>query len=288
MINETVYLNGKLMPASEARLSPFDYGFLLGFGLFETMRCYDGRIFRLDRHLARLMKSAEALGIASKIGGFDLADACCQVLKANGLSDARIRLTISAGEGEIVPDLSTCHEITVFIVARKLAPLSAAVYERGYKVMLSAIRRNSLSPLSRHKSISWLENVLARSAARAAGADEALLLNERGFIAECSASNIFLVTDGVLRTPSLESGVLPGVTREVVLELVPTLGIATVEGQLELRELLIAEEAFLTSSIIEVMPLTQLDGRPVGDGKPGKITRRLMSAYRELVARETA
>ncbi len=287
-MDEIVYLNGKLIPASEARLSPFNYGFLIGFGLFETMRSYNGRIFRLDRHLARLMKSAEALDMASKMSGFDLADACYQVLKANGLSDARIRLTVSAGEGEIVPDLSTYREVTVFIVARKLAPLSAAVYERGYKVMLSTIRRNSLSPLSRHKSISWLENILARSQARAAGADEALLLNERGFIAECSASNVFLVTDGVLRTPTLESGVLPGVTREVVLELAQNMSLMAVVGEVELKDLLTADEAFLTSSIIEVMPLTQLDGRPVGDGKPGKITRHLMSAYRELVARETA
>lgn len=287
-MEETVYLNGKLVPASEARLSPFDYGFLLGFGLFETMRSYNGRIFRLGHHLARLMKSAEALGIALEAGGFDLAGACYQVLKANGLSDARIRLTISAGEGEIVPDLSTCHGVTVFIVARKLEPLSAVVYERGYKVMLSTVRRNSLSPLSRHKSTSWLENVLARSQARAVGADEALLLNERGFIAECSASNIFLVNGGTLRAPSIESGALPGVTREVVLELARDAGLEAIVGEVELKDLLTADEAFLTSSIIEVMPLTQLDGRPVGDGKPGKITRRLMSAYRELVARETA
>lgn len=287
-MDEVVYLNGRLIPASEARLSPFNYGFLIGFGIFETMRSYNGRIFRLDRHLARLMKSAEALDMASKMSGFDLADACYQVLKANGLSDARIRLTVSAGEGEIVPDLSTYHEVTVFIVARKLVPLSVAVYERGYKVMLSSIRRNSLSPLARHKSISWLENILARSQARAAGADEALLLNERGFVAECSASNIFLVSDEILLTPPVDSGALPGVTREVVLELAQNMGLRAVVGEVELKDLLMADEAFLTSSIIEVMPLTQLDGRPVGDGKPGKITRRLMSAYRELVARETA
>lgn len=288
MMGEVIYLNGKLISASEARLSPFDYGFLVGFGLFETLRSYNGYIFRLDRHLDRLMKSAGVLGIASKLSNIDLKGACYQILKSNGLTDARIRLTVSAGEGDIVPDPSTCREVTVFIVARGMKPLAEALYERGYRVKLSGIRRNSQSPISRHKSISWLENVLARSEARAAGADDALLLNERGFVAECSASNIFLVTDGVLRTPSLESGILRGVTREVVLELAQALGIATVEGQVELRELLAAEEAFLTSSIIEVMPLTQLDGRLIGDGKPGAITRRLMSAYRELVAKEMA
>lgn len=287
-MDEIVYFDGRLISVSEAKLSPFDYGFLVGFGLFETLRSYNGYIFRLDRHLDRLMKSADVLGIASKLSSIDLKSACYQVLKSNGLTDARIRLTVSAGEGDIVPDPSTCREVTVFIVARRIKPLAEAVYERGYKVKLSGIRRNSQSPISRHKSTSWLENVLARSEARAAGADDALFLNERGFVAECSASNIFLVTDGVLCTPSVDSGILPGVTREVVLELAQALGIATVVGRVELRELLAAEEALLTSSIIEVMPLTQLDGKLIGDGKPGAITRRLMSAYRELVARETA
>jgi branched-chain amino acid aminotransferase group I len=286
-MTEVVYLNGKLMPASEARVSPFDYGFLLGFGLFETMRAYNGHVFRLDRHLARLMRSAEALGIASRLGNFDLAEACYQVLEANGLGDARIRLTISAGEGDIVPNLDTCYGVTVFIVARKLEPLAEAVYERGYRVALSTIRRNSRSPISQHKSTSWLENVLARSAARAAGADDALLLNERGMVAECSASNIFVVHNGVLRTPTTESGALPGVTREVVLELAEAMGLGCVITDIELGELLRADEAFVTSSIIEVMPLTQVDGRNIGDGNPGPMTKRLMAAYRELVKRES-
>ncbi len=285
-MTETVYLNGRLVPAFEAKVSAFDYGFLLGFGLFETMRSYDGHIFRLESHLARLMKSAEALGMVSKLGNFDLGNACYQVLKANGLSDARIRLTVSTGEGEIVPDPATCREPTVFIVARKLAPLAGEVYQRGYHVVISSIRRNSRSPSSQHKSTSWLENVLARSEARAAGAEEAVLLNERGLVVECSASNIFLVRSGVLYTPPTESGALPGVTREVVLGLAQTLGIGFRVVDLGFEELLRAEEAFLTSSIIEVMPLTQVEGRAIGDGKPGPVTMRLMTAYRELVARE--
>lgn len=286
-MEETVYFNGRLVPASEAKVSAFDYGFLLGFGLFETMRSYDGHIFRLERHLARLMKSAEVLGMGQKLGKFDLGDACYQVLKANNLSDARIRLTVSAGVGEIVPDPATCREPTVFIVATRLVPLSDEVYQRGYRVVISSVRRNSGSPYSQHKSTSWLENVLARNEARAAGADEALLLNERGMVAECSASNIFLVRKGVLCTPPVESGVLPGVTREVVLELAQSVGISFKVMEVGLKELLRAEEAFLTSSIIEVMPLTQVEGKVIGDGKPGPVTRRLMRAYRELVTRES-
>ncbi len=285
-MEEIVYFNGRLMPASEARPSAFDYGFLLGFGLFETMRSYGGYIFRLERHLARLMKSAEVLGIAPRLGGFDLGDACYQVLRANGLGDARIRLTVSAGAGDIVPDPATCREPTVFIVARKLTPPPDAAYQRGYAVVVSSVRRNSRSLSSRHKSTSWLENVLARSEARAAGADEALLFNERGMAVECSASNIFVVRNGVLCTPPVESGALPGVTREVVLELAQGLGIRSTVTDLGFEELLRAEEAFLTSSIIEVMPLTQVEGRAIGDGRPGPTTQKLMLAYRELVMRE--
>ncbi len=285
-MEEVVYFNGRLVPVSEARLSAFDYGFLLGFGLFETLRCYGGHIFRLERHIARLMKSAEALGIAPRLGGLDLGDACYQVLKANGLGDARIRLTVSAGAGDIVPDPSTCREPTVFIVARKLTPLPDAVYQRGYRVVVSSVRRNSRSLLSQHKSTSWLENVFARSEARAAGFDEALLLNERGLVVECSASNIFAVRSGVLCTPPIESGALPGVTREVVLELAKASGIRFAVVDLGFEDLLRADEAFLTSSIIEVMPLTQVEARAIGDGRPGPVTQRLMSAFRELVTRE--
>ncbi len=286
LMEETVYFNGRLVPASEARVSAFDYGFLLGFGLFETMRSYDGHIFRLERHLARLMKSAEALGMAPRLGNFDLGDACYQVLKANNLSDARIRLTVSAGVGEIVPDPATCREPTVFIVARKLAPLSDEVYQRGYRVVISSVRRNSGSPSAKHKSTSWLENVLARTEARTAGADEALLLNERGLVVECSASNIFLVRNGALCTPPVESGALPGVTREVVLELAQSLGIGFTVAEVGFKDLFRADEVFLTSSTIEIMPLTQVEGVAIGGGKLGSVTKRLMSAYKELVVRE--
>jgi len=280
---EIVYLNGHLVPRSEAKLSPFDHGFLYGYGLFETMRAYNGRIFRLDRHLARLCRSAEILGLGSRLADFDLETACLKTLEANRLKEARLRLTVSAGEGDAIPDPSTCSSLTVFIAAKNLIPLPSEKYELGFKAVLSSVRRNSQSPLSRLKSSCYLDNILARMEAKAAGCDEAILLNERGYLAEGSVSNIFLVSKGMLTTPSLEGGILPGITREAVLEIAQALNIKTVERETELNELTEAEEAFITNSVLEIMPLTRFEGKPIGAGKAGQLTRRLMAAYTRLV-----
>src|SRR4030042_4220272 len=177
-MEEIIYLNGDLIPRSQAKLSPFNYGFLYGYGLFETMRSYSGSIFRLDRHLARLHEAAETLGIARDVTNFDLKKACHDVLKANNLAEARLRLTVTAGEGDIIPNPDSCSGITVFMVARKLVPPPAESYLRGYKAIMSSYQRNSRSPLSRLKSTSYVENVLVGRAARAGGVDEAVLLND--------------------------------------------------------------------------------------------------------------
>ena len=283
-MSEIVYLNGSLMPRSQASISALGYGFLYGFGLFETMRVYGGQVFRLDRHLSRLARSAEILGLP--IGALDIEDAVMDTIHANKLSDARIRITISIGEGGMVPDPSTCSKPTVLILAEDYKPYPEPVYQKGFRVVVSSIRRNSQSPLSRLKSANYLESILARQEARAAGVDEALCLNEKGLLAEASMSNIFLVTDGILRTPGQESGILPGITRGTILQLAPQLGINTLEHDIRLDELFHAQEAFLTNSLIEVMPLTEIDGKPIGSGRPGSLTKRLMVAYKELVLTE--
>jgi len=283
MMTEIIYFNGHLVPRAEAKLSPFDHGFLYGYGLFETMRAYEGHIFRLDRHLTRLRCSAESLGLRAKLDAFDLENACVETLQANKLKDARLRLTITAGEGDMTPDLNTCSNLTVLVAAKNFVPLPPEKYEQGFKAVLSFLRRDSQSPLSRLKCTCYVSNILARMEAKAAGCDEAIMLNELDYIAEGSTANIFLVSKGELSTPSLESGILPGITREAVLEIARDLNIKTVERQVELRELSRAEEAFVTNSIIEVMPLTWLNGEPIGTGKPGKLTRNLMAAYKELV-----
>ena len=280
---EIIYLNGRLIPSSEAKLSPFDHGFLYGYGLFETMRAYNGYLFRLDRHLTRLRRSAEMLGLASRLASFDLESACLETLQANNLKDARLRLTVTAGEGDMIPDPGTCPDPTVLVSAKNLVPLPPQKYELGFKAVLSSIRRNSQSPLSRLKSSCYLDNILARTEAKAAGVDEAILLNEQGYLAEGSTSNIFLVNKGMLITPCLESGVLPGITREAVLEIAKAFIIKIMERQIELKELIEAEEAFITNSILEIMPLTWFGGKSVGTGKPGQMTKSLMTAYKEFV-----
>jgi len=282
-VAEIIYLNGRLISRSKAKLSPFDHGFLYGYGLFETMRAYQGHIFRFDRHLARLHHSAERIGLANRLAAFDLEAACIKTLDANKVKDARLRLTVSAGEGDMTPDPNTCSTPTVLVTAQNLIPLPLEKYESGFKAILSPLRRNSQSPLSRLKSTCYVENIFARMAARAAGYDEAILLNEQGYLAEGSTSNIFLASNEELITPSLESGVLPGITREAVLEIARASNIKTMERPVELKELIEAEEAFITNSILELMPLTTFEGKPIGTGKPGQLTKKLIADYKELV-----
>jgi branched-chain amino acid aminotransferase len=283
-MSQFVYLNGSLIPLSQANVSALDYGFLFGFGLFETMRSYNGWVFRLDRHLSRLTNSAEALGLFLKAP--ELKDAVMDTIQANELGDARIRITVSPGEGGMTPDPGTCMKPTILVMAEHYQPYPSKVYRKGFSVVISSIRRNSLSPLSRLKSTSYLESILIKQEARAAGVDEALCLNEKGFLAEAGMSNIFLVSGGTLKTPGLESGILPGITREAVLELASQMDISALEQEISPDELFQAEEIFLTNSLIEVMPLTEIDKLPVASGKPGPVTRRLMAAYKRLVLTE--
>ena len=281
-MEQIVYLNGSLVPRSQAKISPFDLGFLYGYGLFETMRAYSGRIFRFEKHLERLSQSAKLLGLP--LNAFGLKKACHETLKANKLKDARIRLTVSIGEGETTPDLPKHPKPTVLVTAARYVPLSDEAYHKGYKAVVSTIDRDSQSLLSRLKSANYLNNILARREARAAGADEAILLNERGFLCEGSTSNIFLVSQGEVITPNEESGCLPGVTRQTVIELGRDLGIKLAQREVSLEELLHADEAFLTNSIMELMPLAEVNDRRIGRGK---VTERLMQAYKEAVVKET-
>jgi branched-chain amino acid aminotransferase len=283
-MSEMVYLNGSLVPREDARIMALDYGFLYGYGLFETMRAYGGKVFRLEQHLERLTGSAEKLGI--KVDKSVLKDAVVDTIKANGLSDARIRLTVSVGEGSMVPDPASCDSPTVLVVAGGYRPLPEEVYEKGFRAIVSSVRRKSQSPISAMKSLNYLESMLARREARAAGVDEAICLNEKGMLAEASMSNVFLVAGGILKTPAIECGVLPGITRQAVLELAGKLKIPILEDDITLDELIKAEETFLTNSVIEIMPLTGVDGKLIGMGEPGQVTQRLMFAYKEMVERE--
>jgi branched-chain amino acid aminotransferase len=287
---EIVYINGSLVPRSEARISVSDHGFLYGYGLFETMRAYDGTIFLLERHLERLRKSAKSIGI--KLAGIDLSQACRDTLEANGLQSVRIRLTITNGDSDAFPWQETNSQPTVVITAREYQPFSKQVYSRGFKAGVSSFIRSRCSSLSGIKSTNYLVNVLARHEATLNGLDEALLLNEDGYLTEGSTSNIFFVKSSGLVTPPLASGILPGITRDMVIEIVGTLGISVAEDNITLADLPQFQEAFLTASTMEIMPLVMIKGQDgkenmVGSGEPGETTKRLMAAYKERVAKET-
>ena len=282
-MGELVYINGELVSRAEARISAFDRGYLYGYGLFETMRSYNGRVFALDRHLARLMRSARQLALDTALDLTELERGVYRTLEANDLSDARIRLTVTAGEGERGLSLPSGGSLTIVIVAEGLVLPTPQAYEKGLRAVVVSTRRNSQSALSGIKSIGYLDSLIARHEAAAASADEAILLNDRGLVAECSTSNIFLVYKRRLLTPSVKCGILPGITREVVLELANELKIPAVEAEIRLDDLYKASEAFVTSSIIEIMPIAEVDGKSIGSGKPGEVTKRLTAAYRQLV-----
>ncbi len=289
---EIVYLNGSFVARSEALVSVYDHGFLYGYGIFETMRAYKGRIFLLERHIERLLEAAAELKIDTGLTAAGLKEACRATLTANGLKEARLRLTVSRGEAGPFPGVG--KKSTIVITASSYSPPPPPKYESGFRAALAAYPRLSQPPLYKLKATSYLANILARLDAEAAGLDEAIFLNECGHLTEGSASNIFLVRpSGGLATPSPDSGLLPGVTRRTVLELADAMRIASAEGQVRVADLEHFSEAFLTNSTMEIMPLVSVrdnEGKTIaiGSGKPGPITRRLMVAYKEMVVRETS
>jgi branched-chain amino acid aminotransferase group I len=291
-MEEIVYLNGSLVPRSMARISVFDHGFLYGYGLFETMRAYNGKIFFLERHIKRLSGSAEVIGLGQKLAGIDLGKACRDTLEANKLREARVRLTVTNGESDALPWIDTGGKPTVVVTARPYTPFSAEKYGEGFRVGIASVRRCRQSVVASMKSVNYLASVMARMEAAGHGLDEALLLNDDGYIAEGGGCNVFFVRDSRLVTPALNSGILPGVTREVVMELAASLGIETSQGTVGIGVIRKCDEAFVTNAVIEIMPVTEVrdesgNSVSIGGGKPGKVTRQLIEAYRERVERET-
>jgi len=279
-----VYLNGKVLEESAAALSPHERGFLYGDGLFETMRAYSGRIFRLGEHLARLRASAEFLRLRVPSTDAEIGDAIAGLIKADACPDAYARLTLTRGAAGRGMRLEPPDAPTLLIVVRPLQPYPADHYRHGLKLIISAYRQSSHNPLARHKTLNYLLYLLARQEATDAGANGALLLNELGQVTEESAANIFLVRDGGLVTPPAHCGLLPGIARGVVMKLAKGEGIAVEERPVAAGELFDAEELFLTNSLMEVMPVRHLDRRPLARKAPGPVTLRMMEAYRAATA----
>jgi branched-chain amino acid aminotransferase len=273
-----VWLNGALVDGESGCVSPSDHGLLVGDGVFETLRCYAGVPFALDDHLARLETGARGLQLEPPARD-ELARAAHEVIEANGLADARMRITLTSGAGP--PGLARGErEPTVLMAALPLTPWPPTA-----TAAVSRWRRDEEDPLTGIKTVSLVGSVMALAEARAQGASEAIVLNRRGDVCEATTANVFCVRDANVETPSLRSGCLAGITRERVLALCADLGIGGVEAELPASALAEADELFLTSSTREVQPLVEIDGRPVGDGSPGEVTTRLALAYSDMVER---
>jgi branched-chain amino acid aminotransferase len=281
-------VDGRVSPAEQATVSVLDNGFTFGDSVYETLRTYASRPFHLDRHLDRLRASAGRLGIAIPQHDAELARRVDAVLERAANAESYIRLVVSRGVGEVSYRLDRVHGPTVVVLVKPHEPPAAACYELGVEATLSSFRRNHPAALDPAiKSCNLLNNLLAAREAQARGAFEPILLNQAGELAEGGSSNLFLVRSGRLLTPPLSAGILPGITRAVVLELARALDIASDERTLLPDELFGADEAFITSSLKETLPLRAVDGRPIGPGKPGPITQRLLAAFREYAPRHS-
>jgi branched-chain amino acid aminotransferase len=278
-------IDGRVVPLEEAQVSVGDNGFVFGDSVYETVRTYAGRPFALGRHLRRLRRSASRLGIGLPLDDPLLGARLDALLERARNPESYVRIILSRGVGDFSYRFERVKGPTLVMVVKPLDPFPASHYERGVPVAVADTRRNSPRALDPAiKSSNLLNNILATREAQSRGAFEAILLNERDELAEGAGSNLFLVRGGVALTPPLSAGLLPGITRELVLELAPRTGIEAREETLRLEDLLSVEEAFLTSTLKEILPITSVDGRPVGAGVPGLVTLRLLRAYRELVA----
>ena len=280
-------VNGEISPAEQARISVLDNGFTFGDGVYETLRTYGGRQFHLDRHLGRLRGSAGMLGIAIPKDDGALASDLDRLLERAANPESYIRIIVSRGVGEISYRFDRVKGPTVVMAARAYEPFPDAQYRDGIAAIISSLRRNSPRALDpAMKSCNLINNILAVREAQAKGAGEPIMLNEAGEVAEGASSNVFLVERGTLVTPPLEAGILPGVTRELVLEIARAEGIPVREETVDVERLLGADEAFITSTLKEVMPVSSIDGRKIGKGKAGPLTARLLEAYRRHARRQ--
>lgn len=281
-----VYVNGRISSRDDAKVSVYDHGYLYGDGVFEGIRVYDGRIFKLEEHLDRLYDSARHILLEIPLSRDAMRDAIIGTVRHSGLRDAYIRPVVSRGTGDLGIDPRKCPEPTVVIIVDTIRLYPKESYEKGLKVVTASVRRPSPDALNgRIKSLNYLNNILARIEANQAGVDEALMLTPDGYVCECSADNIFLVTDGRVWTPASHLGLLSGVTRGVVLDLAREVGIPAEERIFTLHDVFVADECFLTGTGAEVAPVVEVDGRMIGDGRPGPVTGRLNAAFRDLARR---
>lgn len=283
-MNQQIYINGEYFSKDEAKISVYDHGLLYGDGIFEGMRIYSGKVFRLHEHLLRLWESATAISLQIPIGIDDLTNDVNEAVKRNGLEEGYIRLIVTRGAGALGLDPFQCANPQIIIIVDKITLYPKALYENGLELVTASTIRNHPAALSpRIKSLNYLNNVLAKMEGLKAGCKEALMLNHQGQVAECTGDNVFIVKAGQLITPPKEAGILEGITRNAVIDLAKEAEIKTIESPLTRHDLFVADECFLTGSAAEVIPVVTLDGRTIGTGSPGPITKQLNDAFRDLV-----
>ena len=279
----TIYCNGEFVPEAEAKVSIFDHGFLYGDGIFEGIRAYHGRVFRLGQHLTRLYESAKSIHLQIPLSVAEMEEVVLETLRRNGLCDAYIRLIVSRGKGDLGLDPNKCPQAGIYCIADQIKLFPPIMYEQGLEVRTVAVRRNNPDSLNpRIKSLNYLNNILAKIEANLAGVPEAVMLNQEGYVAEGTGDNIFIYRNGVLQTPPVYAGILEGITRNAVLESAKRLGIDAREELFTRHDLYTADECFLTGTAAELIPVVQVDGRIIGTGKPGKIFQQLLAAFRAL------
>jgi len=280
------YINGKLYDKADAKISVYDHGLLYGDGVFEGLRVYGGKVFRLREHVERLYDSARSIALEIPLTPKQMAEAVEATVKANAKQEGYIRLVVTRGAGSLGLDPRKTSDPQVIIIVDDIVMYPQELYENGMEIVTAATIRNHPNALNpRIKSLNYLNNIMAKVEGVRAGCHEALMLNHKGEVAECTGDNIFLVKHGVLKTPPPDAGILEGVTRNAVMELAQAAGIPVQEPALTRHDVYTADECFLTGTAAEVIPIVKVDGRPIGTGKPEPITRQLREAFHQLTRR---
>ncbi|AKB23757.1 Branched-chain amino acid aminotransferase [Methanosarcina sp. MTP4] len=281
-----IYINGEFVPQAEAKVSVYDHGFLYGDGVFEGIRAYNGRVFKLKEHVDRLYDSAKAIAMDIPISREEMSEAILKTLRKNNLRDAYIRPIVSRGNGDLGLDPRKCDRPNIIVIAQGWGAMYGDLYEVGLTGVSVAVRRNAPDALSPNiKSLNYLNNILAKIEANEKGGDEAVFLDNNGFVSEGSGDNIFVVKNGKVLTPFTINN-LKGITRATAIELLEDMGIKVIETNLGLFDLYTADEIFVTGTAAESAPLTKLDGRHIGTGKPGPLTKKMVEAF-EYITQNT-
>ncbi len=280
MTESLIYINGNLVPESEAKISVLDHGFLYGDGVFEGIRAYKGVVFKLREHIERLYDSAKFLKIEIPMNKEELIEAILETIRKNGLTDCYIRVVVTRGIGDLGLDPRKCGKPSIIIIAKPMGPLLG---KKAVSLIISSVRRDGVDATNHQaKSLNYLNSILAKLEAISAGADDAIMLDNRGFVSEATGENVFIVKNGKIMTPPPTSGVLLGITRNCIIELARKLGYEVMERELTPFELITADEVFLTGTAAEIVPVESVNGRKIGTRVPGPITERLIKEFEKL------